>query len=169
MKLALGVCLIVLLASTRADAQYVAKSGIRLERPTAEPATSMHKSLLGSQSRFWVLGRAAGGTAGWFLGAIAGGYVGYHTLPHHNCGCDDPGLTETVYGAFVGGAIGAGWGAAAPILSSECSSGTRFGRSLLGSAAGTGIGLLAIRPSGTQLLAVPILSISGAVLAQGRC
>jgi hypothetical protein len=73
------------------------------------------------------------------------------------------------YGAFAGGAFGAAWGAAAPILSSECSSEHAFGRSLLGSAAGTAIGLLAFRPSGTQLLAVPLLSISGAVLAQRSC
>jgi hypothetical protein len=164
-----GFCLVALFASTRSDAQQVVKSGFSLERPATEAASLIYESRAGSQSRFWVLGRTAGGTAGWFLGAIAGGYAGYHILPHHDCGCDDPGLTEFVYGAFAGGAFGAGWGAAAPVLSSECSSGTRVGRSLLGSAAGTAIGLLAFRPSGTQLVAVPLLSISGAVLAQRSC
>ena len=74
---------------------------------------------------------------------------------------------QFVHGALVGGAIGAGFGAAAPGLETECSFATRFGRSLLGSAAGASIGFLFRGDS--KLLAVPILSVTGASLAEWRC
>lgn len=168
-RLAAGVCFFVLLASTRADAQYAVKSGISLERPATETAPSIHGSRVGSQAIFSVLAkRTAGASAGWFLAAIVGGYVGYNVLSHDCNGCDDPGLDAIVHGAVVGGAIGAGLGAAAPIVSSPCSFGTRFGRSLLGSVTGTAVGLL-VRPHESRLLAVPLLSIGGAALAEWRC
>jgi hypothetical protein len=164
-----GFCLLVLFASSRSDAQYAVKSGVSLERKATEPARSLSASRLSSQASFPVLARrTAAGGAGWFLGAVAGGYVGYHVLSHDCGGCDDPGIDAIIQGGFVGGAIGAGLGAAAPILSSKCSFATRFGRSLLGSAAGSAIGLL-FRPSSSTLLAVPILSVSGAALAEWSC
>jgi len=111
--------------------------------------------------------RATFATLAWIPAAYIGGGIGYAILPHTPNG-DDPGLDQFIQGAVVGGTIGAAVGAAAPGLDTECSFGTRLARSLLGAAAGTGIGLLS-RPYSTRLLAVPILSISGAALAEWRC
>ena len=168
-RLAAGVCLFALFTGTSADAQYVVKSGISLERPTTETAPSIHDSPVGSQASFSVLARrTAGASAGWFLVAVIGAYVGYNVLSHDCNGCDDPGLDAILQGAVVGGAIGAGLGAAGPTLESGCSFGTRLGRGLLGSVTGTAIGFL-VRPSESKVVAVPLLSISGAALAEWRC
>jgi hypothetical protein len=113
-------------------------------------------------------GRAAIASLGWIAGAIAGGYVGY-SIGSHDCnGCDDPGLDQFIHGALVGGAPVAALGAAAPDFDGPCSFETRIGRSLLGSIVGTAIGFLA-HSSSSKLVAVPLLSIGGATLAEWRC
>jgi hypothetical protein len=52
-----------------------------------------------------------------FVGVLVGGIAGGQ-LPPHDCGCDDPGLDEVVYGALVGATIGAAIGAAYPNMRS---------------------------------------------------
>lgn len=159
------------LAIARADAQFVATHNVGA-RFGAAPITiqSTRGARLGPQGNPLphVALRTASGAMGWVAGAIAGGFVGYRVLPHSPCSCDDPGLTEALTGAVVFGAVGAALGAAAPLLESQCSFGTRVGRSLIGSVVGTGLGFLA-RPQSAQALAIPVLSISGASLAEWRC
>ncbi|MFN2602832.1 MAG: hypothetical protein ABR582_08785 [Gemmatimonadaceae bacterium] len=114
--------------------------------------------------------RAVVGTPGWFAGASAGAFIAV-ALPHHDCRCDDPGLKQAITGLFIGSTIGAAVGAAIPSLGRHCTYQTRFGRALIGSVAGTAIGVLVSIPTKQDLalLAIPIGSISGAALAIGRC
>lgn len=121
----------------------------------------------GGNTRAIRLVTAAGGAA---VGIVVGGVVGYRLLPHHDCGCDDPGLAELVWGAAVGGSIGAALGAAAPHLDSVCSFKQRVGRTILGAGAGATLGFLVGSFSGEgSLLGVPIFSVLGAVGSLGRC
>ena len=114
--------------------------------------------------------RAGVGVLGWFAGA-AGGAVIAVALPHHDCQCDDPGLEEAITGLFIGSTIGAAAAAAIPSLARHCTYGTRFGRALIGSVAGTVIGVLVAIPTKQDLgwIAIPAASASGAALAIGRC
>lgn len=114
--------------------------------------------------------RTGVGVLGWFAGAAAGAFIAV-ALPHHDCQCDDPGLTEAITGLFIGSTIGAAAAAAIPSLARHCTYGTRFGRALLGSVAGTLIGLLVAIPTNQDLalIAIPVGSVSGAALAIGRC
>ena len=112
--------------------------------------------------------RSVTAALGWIPGAFIGGYIGYALRNHAPCSCDDPGLSETLLGITVGGAVGAGLGAAAPPLGSHCSFAQRFGLGLLGAAVGSGVGLIPIR-HGSQPLTVPLFSSVGAGLAQRPC
>ena len=114
--------------------------------------------------------RAGVGVLGWLAGAVAGAYTAV-ALPHHDCKCDDPGLTEAITGLFIGSTVGAAAAAAIPSLARHCTYGTRFGRALLGSVGGTLIGLLVAIPTNQDLgwIAIPAGSASGAALAIGRC
>jgi hypothetical protein len=116
------------------------------------------------------LPRAVAGLAGWLVGAVTGAYVA-SALPHHNCQCDDPGLEEVLYGILIGSVIGTAAGSAAPTVSARCQYGTRFGRALLGSAAGTLLGGVATLPTvaPAALVVIPISAASGAALAIGNC
>ena len=111
--------------------------------------------------------RTLTGLLGWIGGAAVGGYIGAHVDPSP-CNCDDPGLRETLTGFVFGGAIGAGLGAGGPKLNSECSWAQRVGLGILGSAVGTGIGIVRLT-DGSQAVTVPIFSIIGASLAEVRC
>jgi hypothetical protein len=111
--------------------------------------------------------RAFTGVLGWIGGAAVGGYVGSQIEPSY-CGCDDPGLREVMIGFVFGGAIGAGIGAGAPKLQSQCTFAQRVGLGILGSAAGTVIGMISLTHSSRAII-VPIYSVTGATLAQWRC
>lgn len=112
------------------------------------------------------LATAFGGLA---AGIFVGGAAGYRVLPHCN-GCEDPGLDQMIYGAFVGGAIGAALGAAAPDLRSLCSFDERFARSLIGAGAGmAGAFFLGRGLNETALLVVPASGVVGALGSLGRC
>jgi len=89
-------------------------------------------------------------------------------VPRGPCGCDDPGLKEALQGIVIGGAFGAGLGAAAPRLKSHCSFGNRFGLGLLGSAIGTGIGMIRFT-DGSRIITVPLFSITRAAIAEAPC
>lgn len=112
--------------------------------------------------------RGVAATLGWVPGAYAGGYIAYNTFRHGPCGCDDPGLAETLVGVIVGGAVGSALAAAIPKLNSPCSFAQRFGRSLLGSAIGTFVGMIPIT-QGSRVATVPFFSIVGATFAEYRC
>jgi hypothetical protein len=105
---------------------------------------------------------------GWFPGAIAGGFIGAH-VPRSPCSCDDPALKEFVIGVAIGGSVGAAFGAAAPRLNSHCSFAHRLGLGLLGSAVGTGLGLIPITNKASVVITVPVFSILGAGLSQWPC
>ena len=113
--------------------------------------------------------RLAASLGGLVTGVFVGGAAGYRVLPHCT-GCEDPGLNQMVYGAFVGGAIGAALGAAVPDLRSSCSFDERFARSLIGAGAGAaGAFFLGRGLSETALLVVPASSVAGALGSLGRC
>jgi hypothetical protein len=110
--------------------------------------------------------------SGALAGIVVGGTAGYRLLPHHDCGCDDPGLDELVYGALVGSSIGAALGAAAPGLGSVCFFRERIGRTLLGAGAAGTFGFIVgggLSKSGASLITVPIFSVGGALGSLGRC
>jgi hypothetical protein len=114
--------------------------------------------------------RAGVGVVGWFAGAAGGALIAV-ALPHHDCQCDDPGLEQAITGLFIGSTIGAAVGAAIPSLARHCTYQTRFGRALLGSVAGTALGVLGALATNQDLgwIAIPVGSVSGAALAIGRC
>lgn len=164
-------CLLTCLAAARVDAQYVATHRVGIRLAAAPIMTHLTQGVhLNAQRNPLpsVALRTASAAVGWVAGAVAGGFVGYRVLPHSACSCDDPGLSEALTGAVVFGAVGAALGAAAPLLESSCSFNTRVGRSLIGSVVGTGLGFLAQSQS-AQAVAIPVLSISGASLAEWRC
>lgn len=113
--------------------------------------------------------RLFGSVGGSLLGLVAGAYIGSQ-LPAHDCGCDDPGLDELIYGGLAGITLGAALGAAAPDLRSVCSFKTRVGRSLIGSTL-FAVGAFVI--SGVRdeaiLIAVPAGAVGGSLAALGRC
>ena len=107
---------------------------------------------------------------GVFAGALAGGVLGYKLLPH-DCGCDDPGLDELIFGAFAGMAVGAALGASAPKLGSVCNFEERFARSLAGAAltAAAAYFVAGGAGSGGTIIAVPAGAIGGSLGGLGRC
>lgn len=111
--------------------------------------------------------RFGASAAGAVVGLFAGAYIGVQFAG--NCGCDDPGLVEAIYGGLAGVTLGAALGAAAPNLRSACSFGTRFGRSLLGAGMGTVGGFFLGLGGGQVLLTVPIGAAAGSIAALGRC
>ena len=135
------------------------------------PATAQTTSSPPPEDTAQVRGRllTRGFTAfiGWIPGAFVGGWVA-STLPRSPCSCDDPGLKEAIAGAVVGGAFGAGLGAATPRLRSRCSFTHRFGLGLLGSAIGTGVGMISLT-DGSRAVTVPVFSIIGAAIAEAPC
>jgi len=117
------------------------------------------------------LTRGGVGVLGWFAGAAAGLGIGL-AIPHHDCHCDDPGLEEAFLGILIGSTIGTALAVALLSLRRDCKYGTRFGRALLGSIAGTAIGGLIAVSSDQEslvLVVVPVSAASGAALAIGRC
>src|SRR5687768_8951586 len=115
--------------------------------------------------------RLGGAVGGLLVGTVVGGYAGYQILPHCG-GCEDPGLEQMVYGAFIGQAAGAAIGAALPRLGSSCSRQQRLQRSAIGAAAGGLLGFLlggGLDLSENSLILVPVGSVAGALGALGRC
>jgi len=110
-------------------------------------------------------------TGGALVGIVAGGTAGYQLIPHHDCGCDDPGLDELIWGAVVGSSIGAALGAAVPHLGSVCSFNERIKRTLIGGVAGGALGFAAGIFSGSEaiLFTVPAFSVGEALGSLGRC
>ena len=104
-----------------------------------------------------------GSITGLFAGALVGGAVG----PLKDCACDDPGLNEMLTGAVVGAALGAALLAAAPKGPDVCRYRTRFWRAALGSALGTGLGLIA--KGNASLVTVPLGAGVGAALGAESC
>lgn len=114
------------------------------------------------------LATAVGGT---LLGIVVGATAGYQLFPH-DCNCDDPGLDQLVYGGLVGSSFGAALGAAIPRLGSVCSLNQRIGRTLAGATAGGVLAFLVaggLFQSGSTLIAIPVLSVAGALGSLGRC
>jgi|SRR5687767_4389937 len=152
-------------------AQRVGSFGLRGADRRVPPPTALGLGVstaldAGGNTRAIRLVTATGGAA---VGIVVGGVVGYR-LPHHDCGCDDPGLAELVWGAAVGSSIGAAIGAAAPHLGSVCSFRQRVGRTFLGAGAGGTLGFLVGSFSGDgSLLGVPIFGVLGAGGSLGRC
>jgi hypothetical protein len=109
---------------------------------------------------------SVGGAA---AGAVVGGFIGYNAFSR-DCGCDDPGLDNLIYGGLAGIAVGAALGAALPDMQSACDFKTRFTRSLVGSAIASSAAFLlsGVRTSAT-IVVVPVASVGGSLGALGRC
>jgi hypothetical protein len=176
-RVAAAVSLSASLASSAAHSQYIATGRIAVDlRSAAIAGPAIGGGDTAQRNHPHPLpARAFTAGLGWIGGAIVGAYVWYQIRPH-DCSCDDPGLEQIIEGGFGGGALGAAFGAAAPELDSRCSFKTRIARGLLGSLAGTAIGLLAGSDGGNSVerynaaaIAVPVLSVSGATLAVWRC
>ena len=115
--------------------------------------------------------RFVSSTGGAFIGLLAGGLVGGQ-VPAHNCGCDDPGLDEVIYGALVGATIGAAIGTALPNMRSVCSTNARLGRSLIGAGIGAAAGFVlggGLGKDGAALVLTPAGAIGGSLFALGQC
>lgn len=112
--------------------------------------------------------RLAASVGGLAAGIFVGGAAGYRILPHCT-GCEDPGLDQMVYGAFIGGAIGAALGAAAPNLHSSCAFDERLARSIVGAGAGMAGAFFIGGLSATSLIVVPVSSVAGALGSLGKC
>ena len=141
------------------DSARVSRSPPPLER-RAPPQTSTERV---------VVTRAALGTAGWFVGAGTGLLIA-SVLPHHDCHCDDPGLTELLVGLAVGSVVGTAAGAGAPSFGRKCSFGTRVGRAFLGAVGGTLLGgVISAANDNYFVVVVPVFAATGATLAVGHC
>ena len=163
----LVACLLLLFSATVVHAQYAPRSALHPDQSVSSAAVwSAPGDATPVRGALAIRGLTA--LLGWIPGAVVGGYIAANFLPHATCGCDDPGLRETLRGLAVGGAIGAAVGAAGPNLGSRCSFTHRLGLGLLGSAVGAGVGMLP-RRDGSRVFAVPLLSITGATLAEWRC
>ena len=150
-----GLILLTVISGSTLEAQRVDIVGASARPDTTLPRPGRFTQRLGAS--------AAGAVVGLFAGAYIGGQSG------GNCGCDDPGLAEAIYGGLAGVTLGAALGAAAPNLRSVCSFGTRFGRSLLGAGLGTIGGLFIGLGGGQALVTVPIGAAVGSIAALGRC
>lgn len=137
---------------------------------TPSPSPLAHTAAAKTFEGRTLVTRAGLGVVGWFAGAAAGVLVA-DALPHHDCHCDDPGLTEALTGLVIGSTIGTAAAAAIPWLDRHCTYGTRFGRAFVGSVAGTVIGVLAAISIQHDVgwIAIPAGSATGAALAIGRC
>jgi hypothetical protein len=114
-----------------------------------------------------VFGRVGSSAIGATLGGLGAGLLGYAVLPHSDCGCDDPGLTEFLIGAAVGTVTGAALAAALPKQRSRCSYGRRVVYGLAGALAGGALGMI---PHGdARVLFVPVGATIGAGVASAYC
>jgi hypothetical protein len=143
------------ISASTLEAQRVNNVGVSASADTATPP------------RGRVAQRLTASAAGAVIGLFAGGYIGSQSAG--NCGCDDPGLVETIYGGLAGVTLGAALGASALELRSVCSFGTRFGRSLLGAALGTVGGLFIGLGGGQVLVTVPVGAAAGSIATLGQC
>ncbi len=149
------VALTVISASTLEAQRVDTNVGVKARADTTGPtAVSVAQRVFSS---------AGGAVAG-----LIGGVLIASQFPAHDCGCDDPGLAEAIYGGLAGVTLGAALGASAPGLHSVCSFGGRFGRSLLGGGLGTVAGMFAGISSGNIVL-VPVGAAAGSLAALGRC
>lgn len=148
------VALTIVSAST-VEAQRVDNVGLKAP---ADTTTRMHVR---------VAERVFASAGGAVLG-LMGGVLIASQIPAHDCGCDDPGLAEAIYGGLAGVTLGAALGASAPELRSVCSFGSRFGRSLLGAGLGTVAGVFAVVSAG-NIFVVPVGAAAGSLAALGRC
>lgn len=115
-----------------------------------------------------LFGRIALGSGGVVLGALGGGLLGYATIPHSDCTCDDPGLREFVIGASVGIAVGAALAAAIPKQrGGQCSYAKRALYGLLGAATVGSLGWLA--PVDQRVIFIPLGSAVGGGVASAFC
>jgi hypothetical protein len=150
--------------ASSADAQREARIGV--SAPQARDShdadsTIVQKNDVGTMSRFVASAMLA--TGGIVIGANAGASMS------GPCGCDDPGLAGAVFGGLIGNALGASIGAAAPTFGSVCSLNERMGRSILGSVAGTVIGMFSFTAAPIGLFSIPLGAAGGSVLALGHC
>jgi hypothetical protein len=157
-RLIVAALLCMMISTTPLHAQRAPEASVAFRNDTI----SQHPNSQGPK-------RFLGATAGAVLGIIFGAYAGYNVLPH-NCGCDDPGLDEIVYGGLVGAAVGAAVGASAPDLHSACSFDARLGRSLIGSVGVAAASwFVAGGANGGAIIAVPVGAIGGSLAGLGRC
>ena len=153
-------CAVTSIAISGAGAQRISRAGIDGFGPAR---VDVQNGLGVGGTRLFA---SVGGLA---LGMVAGGVIGYRILPHCG-GCEDPGLEQLVYGALAGGAIGAAFGASLPDLDSVCTFQQRVTRSLIGAGgAAAGAVILSGGLNEIHLLAVPAVSVAGALGALGRC
>ena len=155
-------------AQLRADAAFPAAelaAAVADTAPTgqAPPATAARPS--GRSDRFFA--RAGLGGLGMVVGALGLGAASYAVFPHCSS-CEDPGLTQAMSGVLAGAMLGTAVFAAAPAMGDGCNYDDRFGRALLGSAAGTAVGILGAWATGVAL-AVPVGTVGGGALATLWC
>lgn len=168
MNLKFAVVIAIGLASaSQASAQRVSGVGVSRqvtrESRTSDSTRAPLRNDASTVSRF--VASAILATGGAFVAATVGAGM------EGPCGCDDPGLEGAVLGALTGITLGSTIGAAAPTFRSVCSFEERFGRSFVGSLAGTAAGILAATTlhSGIGLLAIPAFAAGGSVASLGPC
>src|SRR5678815_2167594 len=146
---------LTLISASTVEAQRVDNVGLKTRADTA------------TRTNVRVAERVFASAGGAVLG-LMGGVLIASQFPAHDCGCDDPGLAEAIYGGLAGVTLGAALGASAPQLRSVCSFGSRFGRSLLGAGVGTVAGVF-VGVSAGNIFVIPVGAAAGSVAALGRC
>jgi hypothetical protein len=161
----LVVIAIGLASASTATAQRDGRIGVSTphtrESRNADSAAFTQPNEAGTIARFF--GSAILATGGLFVGANVGAGM------EGPCGCDDPGLEGAILGGLLGNAIGASIAAAAPKFGSVCSFDERLARSVVGSLAGTAIGLVSFAGAPIGLFTIPVGAAGGSVLALGHC
>ena len=166
MKFAVVIA-VALTSASQANAQRVAKIGVSQqsvrESRNSDSTRVPSNNDDGMVARFFASAILA--TGGAFAAANVGASMG------GPCGCDDPGLEGALLGALVGNTFGAAIGASAPTFGSVCSFDQRLGRSLVGSIAGTAVGILATTTmhSAIGFFSIPAFAAGGSVALLGPC
>jgi hypothetical protein len=149
--------LALLLLAAPAAAQQRATAFEAAPRPELAASADTAPRPRGSRDQRIAVRTLTGGV-GWVAGIYLG--AGLDRCPE---GCEDPGLLGAVYGAVLGG----GLGAALPDYRGSCGFGKRFWRGALGSLAGTALGVVVASGigGGEPFLLVPVGGALGAAVA----
>ncbi len=129
-------------------ARHAPAAAVGRDTTLADPAARTRRSR--------ALARGLVGT----LGAVGGTFAGIaiaNALPHGPCGCDDPGLSQALFGGAIGMAAGGTLAAGALPLGDGCSLAPRLGAASVGGLLGTLGG--AIATIATRGIAIPLMPI----------
>jgi hypothetical protein len=116
--------------------------------------------------------RLASSSGGFIFGMVIGGFLGSQLLQQDHENNKNAQIDALMIGGAIGGAAGAAFGTAFLDLSSVCSFGGRFARTVIGASAGGATLFFAsggLKRGGRSAFFVPIGAVAGSLGSLGRC